>query len=919
MNFKNISKEYRPIPFWSWNEKLDVEETREQVRKMNEAGIGGFFMHARGGLQTEYMGKEWFDNIEAAADEAEKCGMHPWAYDENGWPSGFGGGLVNGKGLKYQQKYLRYSEKEPAENAHMIAHNNGYYFYYEINPYYVDTLDGMIIRDFLNEIYEPYYEKMKGKIDGFFTDEPQISRNGIPWSLILPEEYKKRWGDDLIPLLVELFKPVGNYKTTRVRFWRTVTELFSENFMKQIYDWCEAHDFRFTGHLVLEETLTSQLISNGACMPHYEYFHIPGMDWLGRHNTPSLTTHQLRSVACQMGKKQVLSETFALCGHNVGHDELKWIYEYQMVRGINLLCQHLEGYSNRGLRKRDYPPAMYIQQPWWKDYAMFNDAMSRIGMLLSEGDDGVDTLVMHNETTAWSLFDDNDDLKMGKAKSSSFAKIREYQNDLMQTIDTLEKKHINFHLGDEILLERHGFVDGASLVIGKKRYTKIILPKHDIFFEHTKKLLEQYRQNGGLIVSVDELTENPVINIPEITYCERHTDEYDLYYFVNSTENTYLAEIPVGNRILDPVTGEMSDFSGTHTFHTYESLLLIDDRTGRKSVPVSKKLMPLDLSGEWNLVRASENSMTLDTCDYYFDGALEEKNGYVLNAMYRAIDRMKKTHITMVYTVQAEYRPETMYLAVETPEIFEISVNGAKIKKKDFGYFRDKSFRKLDISPYFKQGENKIVLDVDFEQSAKIYDDIRKSREFESEKNKLTFDMEIEQIYLVGDFSVDGIGTTKELERKAFRFSGNRIITAPKKTLTLTNIEQQGFLQFAGELTVSKKFTTETADLMLDFEKCGINVIHAEINGQKIGSFMWEPYSADISRFVKAGENEIQLTLVGNLRNMQGPFYLSEGESYYVSPASFYKEPCLWLGGNLKDDRWSDDPCFVHVSLKNRS
>ena len=41
MNFKNISKEYRPIPFWSWNEKLDVEETREQVRKMNEAGIGG--------------------------------------------------------------------------------------------------------------------------------------------------------------------------------------------------------------------------------------------------------------------------------------------------------------------------------------------------------------------------------------------------------------------------------------------------------------------------------------------------------------------------------------------------------------------------------------------------------------------------------------------------------------------------------------------------------------------------------------------------------------------------------------------------------------------------------------------------------------------------------------------------------------
>ena len=48
------------------------------------------FMHARGGLRTEYMGEEWFENVEAAIDEARTLEMHPWAYDENGWPSGFG-------------------------------------------------------------------------------------------------------------------------------------------------------------------------------------------------------------------------------------------------------------------------------------------------------------------------------------------------------------------------------------------------------------------------------------------------------------------------------------------------------------------------------------------------------------------------------------------------------------------------------------------------------------------------------------------------------------------------------------------------------------------------------------------------------------------------------------------------------------
>ena len=73
MDFKNISNKYRPIPFWSWNEKLETNETGEQVRVMHQAGIGGFFMHARGGLQTEYMGEEWFENVDAAVDEAAKC------------------------------------------------------------------------------------------------------------------------------------------------------------------------------------------------------------------------------------------------------------------------------------------------------------------------------------------------------------------------------------------------------------------------------------------------------------------------------------------------------------------------------------------------------------------------------------------------------------------------------------------------------------------------------------------------------------------------------------------------------------------------------------------------------------------------------------------------------------------------------
>jgi len=866
---------------------------------MHDAGIGGFFMHARGGLETEYMGEEWFDNIEAGADEAAKLGMHPWAYDENGWPSGFGAGVVNGRGLKYQQKYLRCKQGEDANCENLIINKDGYCFYYDVNPFYVDTLDGEVTEVFLDEIYKKYHEKFAGRIDGFFTDEPQISRNGIPWSFIMPDEYRKAYGEELLDRLIELFENVGDYKNTRVKFWKTVTELFSKNFMKKLYDRCHEYGFKLTGHLVLEETFLSQLVSNGACMPHFEYFDIPGMDWLGRHNSYSLTPYEVGSAARQTGKRQVLSETFACCGHNVGHDELKWIYEYQMVRGINLLCQHLEGYSNRGKRKRDYPPAMYIQQPWWNDYKTFIDAMSRTGMILTGGDDRVDVLVLHPQTTAWTMYDDKD-----------MQPLRDYCGRFLAEMQKLERKHVNFHLGDEILIERHGRVEGSKFIIGEKTYTKVIIPEHEVLFENTEKLLAEYKANGGIITTFDDIEANDIIDIPEITYCERHHDDYSVYFFVNSTENTYTANIKVGAKIMDPVTGELYDFDGTHEFKKYESLIVIDDGSARRPAAPKKSLKAVDLSGEWTIDSMTDNSVTFDYCKYSFDGEVQEEHGYILNAMQRAIDRMKKTHITCEYTVNAEYLPKRLFIVCEQPHLFDIRVNGTLIDKTDCGYFRDKAWRKIDIVKYMKLGENTVVMDIDFEQSEKTYENIEKAKKFETEGNKLTYDMELEQIYIAGDFSVKYDKPFEDTDRNAAWYRGSFTIAAPKKTVTLEKIEQQGFVGFAGEMTLSKKFTAEDTDLMLDFVKCGVNVVKASVNGRHVRDFMWEPFTADLSDYVVKGENTLTLTLVGNLRNMQGPFHIASGEQYGVGPYTF-----IWNG---RPGYWDDDYCFVNVSVKNR-
>src|SRR5690554_3100635 len=76
--FQTPTNAYRAKPFWSWNGQLEKEELLRQVHIIKEMGFGGYFMHSRTGLATEYLGKEWFDLINACADEGEKLAMESW-------------------------------------------------------------------------------------------------------------------------------------------------------------------------------------------------------------------------------------------------------------------------------------------------------------------------------------------------------------------------------------------------------------------------------------------------------------------------------------------------------------------------------------------------------------------------------------------------------------------------------------------------------------------------------------------------------------------------------------------------------------------------------------------------------------------------------------------------------------------------
>ena len=112
---------YRGLPFWSWNGKLEENELRRQIRIFREMGFGGFFIHARTGLATDYLGKEWFEALRVSIDEARKVGLQPWLYDEDRYASGSGAGEI-GKNIHFRRRSVEVKVlKEPEYRTDDLA------------------------------------------------------------------------------------------------------------------------------------------------------------------------------------------------------------------------------------------------------------------------------------------------------------------------------------------------------------------------------------------------------------------------------------------------------------------------------------------------------------------------------------------------------------------------------------------------------------------------------------------------------------------------------------------------------------------------------------------------------------------------------------------------------------------------------
>ena len=536
--FNAPPKEYTTAPFFVWNAEITTDEIDKDLISFRNAGSSQVFIHPRPGLITEYLSENWFNLFQHAVEKGKELGMNIWIYDENSYPSGFGGGHVpdempesynKGAGLKMIKagvlpdtcnKFYLILKEEDGTYKDITASlsdekgKKGKYFlfsktYFEKSDWYggfsyVDLLYPGVTQKFI-EVTMMGYEKHLGTefgktIPGTFTDEPNIeSPGGIRWTPDLFDVFMKRWHYDLKTHLPSLYEETGDWKKVRHNYTQILLQLFIDRWSKPWQSYCEAKGLKFTGHYWEHEW--PNMRPGGDNMAMYAWPQVPAIDMLfNQWNDTTVNAQfgnvrsvkELASAANQTGRQRKLSETYGGSGWDLTFTDMKRNGDWEYALGVNLMNQHLTYFTLAGARKYDYPPTFDYHEPWWNNYKYLNTHYARLSLALSSGKQINDILIIEPTTSAW-LYD---------SYTQPNKKYAEIGQSFQTFITRLEKSQVEYDLGSENIIKDIGSVSNGKLVIGQAAFSRIVIPPMTENIDiYTYKLLEKFVSKGGTLIA----------------------------------------------------------------------------------------------------------------------------------------------------------------------------------------------------------------------------------------------------------------------------------------------------------------------------------------------------------------------------------------------------------------------------------
>ncbi len=557
--YQNPTSEYRATPFWAWNCKLNKDVLTQQIEAFKEMGYGGFHMHSRSGLATEYLGEEFMDMVKTCRDKAKQEGMLAWIYDEDRWPSGFAGGYVT-KTMKYRQKKLHFTEKPEKffprdvatekglafligvyditldENGYlksytMIGENDkakGMKRYAFVEPTAVDEdkdyagwhnggtpVDAMsdeAVQKFVDITYETYKkhvgESFGDTIPAIFTDEPQIgfkqflpfarstSLVMLPWTTDFTDTYKAKYGEDIAEKIPELFLDLPNGEVSTARY--RYHEHSCERFTESTAKKCCTWCEKNGIALTGHMMWEQSLESQTRAVGEA----MRAYEWFQIPGMDLLcdrvelsTAKQVQSAVHQFNKEAMLTELYGVTNWDFDFRGHKFQGDWQAALGATVRAPHLAWMSMKGSAKRDYPATFNYQVPWYKEYKYVEDHFARLNTVLSRGKAVVNVGVIHPIESYWLYF--------GPADTSSEIRTSLDKNFANLT-HWLADGIIDYDFISESMLPSQCKGVSDKLNVGHMNYSTILVPGCKTIRRSTFNLLKEFSDKGGKLIFAGE-------------------------------------------------------------------------------------------------------------------------------------------------------------------------------------------------------------------------------------------------------------------------------------------------------------------------------------------------------------------------------------------------------------------------------
>ncbi len=591
--------EYRPTYSWVWRGEITNDGIIKQLDSMQKRGIYGVYILPSPGEfsqetsqcdgEKKYLSEEYMVQIRFAVEEAKKRGMHCWMYDEGGWPSGAANGLV--------------VKGNPELEAFGITADGKIRVIPPVAQPYPDLLNRKsteLFVQYTHETYKKVFDDQYGKYFPItFTDEPHVYPLGhtdmVSWTEHFEKTFLETYGYDITDHLPALFGDETQNEAdrqVRVDYKDLISRLFAENYFMVLRDWCRENDSLSGGHVGGDDVA----FGNAKWGYHHilrclRAMDVPGVDMIWRQTFPgphmkgvepyaplcanSFFPRYASSAAHQTGARLALTESYAIYGAGITYDQMRWVYNFQVVRGLNVLNPMNMNFQYKGDRvARVGQPTFSPLLPGALHLKPFNEWATRVGYVMSAGKPIADA----------ALFMPMRDIWPGDQQARSAA-------ERFESIGSeLERRGCDIDVIDEDAILAANIQDGA-LCVGDATYRVLYLQDETITLtDAVSQKLDAFKKNGGMVVTcVNDFPVYPIISSDtNIRATRRRVDEGTLYYVTNESFDAK---------------------AGTVTFplESAKKAIKLDMTTGERAVvDVLPYVYDMSLGGETVLLFASD-------------------------------------------------------------------------------------------------------------------------------------------------------------------------------------------------------------------------------------------------------------------------------------------------------------------------